>query len=207
MLLSSQSLHTKSLLGALVLHSGIAAWALAPSDPIAIPQQQVIEVAFVSASQPVHQKESMQEKAFEAPPAPDGIALNSTKKLQKKAPEPKPEASKRSASGPQSRAAEAVNAALTDPLFDAHYLRNTPPAYPSDARRKGIQGTVLLSVRVSHEGMAETVHIERSSGSGILDEAARVAVTSWRFVPARRGGQSVAANVTVPIVFRIENRA
>lgn len=207
MLLANQSLHTKSLIGALALHSGIAAWALAPSDPIAIPQQQVIEVAFVSASQPVERKERVQEEALEAPQAADGIAIRSVKNHQEKPPEPKPQAPKLSASGPQSRAADAANAALTHPLFDAHYLRNTPPAYPRAARKQGIQGTVLLSVHVSLEGVAETVHIERSSGSGVLDEAARAAVTRWRFIPARRSGKSVAANVTVPIVFRIEDRA
>lgn len=88
--------------------------------------------------------------------------------------------------------------------FDADYLRNPPPAYPPMSRRRGEQGEVLLLVSVSVEGRPEHVEIRRSSGHQRLDEAALRAVRQWRFVPARRGDRPVAANVVVPIEFRLK---
>jgi protein TonB len=94
---------------------------------------------------------------------------------------------------------------LVAPSFNAAYLRNPAPRYPLVARRNGEQGTVTLKVLVSRDGQPASVDIERTSGSPILDNAAREAVRSWRFTPARRGAQAVEAWVLVPIVFRLED--
>jgi periplasmic protein TonB len=89
------------------------------------------------------------------------------------------------------------------PSFNAGYLHNPPPRYPSLSRRMGEQGRVLLNVAVSAEGSALSVVLQTSSGSNRLDEAAIAAVRNWRFVPARRGGQAVNASVVVPIKFSL----
>jgi periplasmic protein TonB len=94
--------------------------------------------------------------------------------------------------------------AVTPPRFNAAYLRNPAPRYPIAARRAGEQGTVMLKVLVSREGRSALVDIETSSGSARLDSAAREAVKSWRFVPARRGAEPVESWVLVPVVFRLE---
>lgn len=88
--------------------------------------------------------------------------------------------------------------------FNADYLRNPPPAYPPVSRRRKEEGRVLLTVRVSAEGAAVQVQIRESSGYNRLDEAALSAVQGWRFIPARRGDQPVAATVVVPIIFRLD---
>ena len=98
-----------------------------------------------------------------------------------------------------------ADAAPTAPRFDADYLHNPAPAYPAMARRNGEEGRVQLSVRVSAQGRAEQVEVRHSSGYARLDEAALSTVRQWRFVPARRGEEAVAASVLVPIVFRLEN--
>ena len=54
-------------------------------------------------------------------------------------------------------------------------------------------------------GDAERVQLRQSSGKQRLDEAALEAVRHWRFVPARRGEQAVAAWVQVPITFQLES--
>lgn len=95
---------------------------------------------------------------------------------------------------------------VSPPDFRAAYLRNPSPAYPAAARRNGEEGTVTLRVLVSIEGAPREVTLERSSGSGILDAAALATVKTWRFVPARRGGEAHEAWVLVPIVFRLEPR-
>jgi protein TonB len=93
----------------------------------------------------------------------------------------------------------------TPPSFNAAYLDNPPPNYPPLARRSGEQGRVLLRVLVTPGGVAETVELRTSSGSSRLDNAALEVVKRWRFVPARRGDQPVAAWVLVPINFTLEN--
>lgn len=95
--------------------------------------------------------------------------------------------------------------ALLPPSFSAAYLRNPPPRYPLAARRNGEEGTVMLRVLVTAEGAAARVELDRSSGSAALDIAAQEAVRGWRFVPARRGSQTVEDWVRVPVVFRIES--
>lgn len=80
-----------------------------------------------------------------------------------------------------------------------------PPPYPPMALRRGIEGTVLLRVRVDRDGRPSDVAIERSSGSHLLDEAARKFLQArWRFVPATMGGSAIEAYALVPVNFSIE---
>lgn len=89
------------------------------------------------------------------------------------------------------------------PSFGARYLDNPKPAYPMLARRRGLEGTVRLEVRVSAEGIPTAVKVRDSAGHEALDDAATTAVWHWRFVPARRDGEAVEGVVVVPIRFRL----
>jgi protein TonB len=90
------------------------------------------------------------------------------------------------------------------PLYRPAYLHNPYPAYPRISKRRGEQGTVLLRVKVTPNGRAALVKIKQSSGFKRLDKAARQAVTGWRFVPAKKAGQSVTDWVIIPIVFKLK---
>ena len=61
------------------------------------------------------------------------------------------------------------------------YLENSPPVYPSIAKRKGYEGTVLLSVKILANGTVAELRIKKSSGYSILDRAALKAVERWKF--------------------------
>jgi periplasmic protein TonB len=61
----------------------------------------------------------------------------------------------------------------------------------------------LLRVYVLPSGQPEVVELKHSSGSSRLDESALSAVRQWRFVPARRGSEAVAAWVVVPVSFSL----
>jgi len=78
------------------------------------------------------------------------------------------------------------------------------PPYPAASRRSGEQGRVLLRVLVGPGGRADQVEIRESSGHPRLDESARDTVRGWRFVPAKRGDEPVAAWVLIPISFRLD---
>lgn len=96
-------------------------------------------------------------------------------------------------------------APITPPRFDADYLDNPAPIYPSLSRHLGENGRVLLRVYVNPDGNAAQVEIRESSGYERLDKVARDTVQRWRFVPARQGERGVAAWVLVPISFSIRS--
>lgn len=111
---------------------------------------------------------------------------------------------------PQSPPAGSAQAATGTPApafvsarFDAGYLQNPAPVYPSISRRLGEEGRVMLRVFVETSGLPSQVEIKNGSGSSRLDLAAREAVLRWKFIPARQGSDTVAAWVLVPIVFNL----
>lgn len=93
----------------------------------------------------------------------------------------------------------------TTPRFDAAYLNNPRPLYPTQSRHQNEAGKVLLKVRVSQEGYALSVDVLQSSHSSRLDHAARQAVSQWRFIPAKLGDQPIVAEVIVPIIFKLDD--
>ena len=89
--------------------------------------------------------------------------------------------------------------------FAAAYLRNPAPDYPDVAQRRGWEGTTILNVHVLANGRPDQVRLSASSGHDALDDAAVAAVTDWRFVPAKRGTESIDGWVSVPVVFKLGN--
>lgn len=93
---------------------------------------------------------------------------------------------------------------VSAPVFNAGYLENPAPPYPSLSRRMHEEGKVVLRVHVTPGGGADEVQVRSSSGSARLDESARDTVKTWKFVPAKRGAEAVPAWVLIPISFRLE---
>ena len=91
----------------------------------------------------------------------------------------------------------------TEPRGYAGYLNNPAPTYPIAAQKRGIEGSVLLKVHVLTNGKADTINIEKSSGHGILDDAAIKAVKDWVFEPAKRGNTPIDGWVQVPLTFKL----
>ena len=110
------------------------------------------------------------------------------------------------AAPPENKAANAAPAeeSFSQARFDANYLRNPAPPYPSLSKRMGEEGKVVLRVSVNPEGTADSVDIKTSSGSPRLDESAQKTVRNWKFVPAKRGDAPVQSWVLVPIIFKLE---
>ena len=81
-------------------------------------------------------------------------------------------------------------------------IREVRPSYPPEALRLRIQGSVVLSLVVTAEGLPTDIRVVRSL-SGDLDQAAVDAVEQWRFSPGRRGGTPVNVLVTVALDFTI----
>ncbi len=85
------------------------------------------------------------------------------------------------------------------------YGENSPPGYPSIARRRGYEGTVLLSVKILANGAAGELSVKKSSGYSILDRAALKTVKKWKFEPASLFGIPFTMWVDVPVRFELKN--
>ncbi len=199
-----QNSHLIAFVSAALVHASIAAWTILPSDPIVI-NQQVIQISFVAPKGSDKKTEQASHKKIAVNiDRENAIKQKQNDKVEKvESKAEKNQLAGKQTSGREDPNANATKAAESDPIFNANYLNNPAPYYPLAAKRKGIQGKVLLNVAVKTDGTPATVEISRSSGSSALDEAALDAVKQWKFVPARRGGQFVQANVIVPVEFKI----
>jgi protein TonB len=92
---------------------------------------------------------------------------------------------------------------VTEPRGFAGYRNNPAPDYPALAQDRGLQGQVVLKVRVLASGKPDNVAVEKSSGHKILDDAAVKAVTAWSFDPAKRGQTPIDGWVKVPLNFKL----
>ena len=76
--------------------------------------------------------------------------------------------------------------------------------YPGLLRDRGIEGRVVLRVKVDTDGHAAEVVVAGGSGWRLLDEAARRVAESCPFIPARRGDQRLASWVEYPVRFALQ---
>ena len=79
--------------------------------------------------------------------------------------------------------------------------RPVRPQYPLLARQMKVQGAVVLSVFIDKDGSIENLQVD--SGPAILADAARAAVTQWRFKPYLQNGVPVATQARVTVGFTI----
>jgi protein TonB len=78
------------------------------------------------------------------------------------------------------------------------------PSYPDKARQRGIQGYVLLKLKLSERGDVEQVTVVEAEPRGVFEDAALTALRQCTFEPATYKGQAVAmADVMQRIPFRL----
>ncbi len=100
---------------------------------------------------------------------------------------------------PAPPAAPPAPPSLELPSSNAEYLQNPKPVYPVISKRLGEQGKTIVSVLIGVDGLPQRASIRTSSGYERLDEAARTAVMSWRYVPGKRNGVAEPMEFNVPI--------
>jgi protein TonB len=83
------------------------------------------------------------------------------------------------------------------------YASNPPPEYPPQARRRGLQGVVIIEALIDVSGRVADLRPFSSSGHSILDKAALNAVRSWRFTAGIVGGKRKEMWVKVPVRFEL----
>ncbi|MCL4808717.1 MAG: energy transducer TonB, partial [Thermoanaerobaculia bacterium] len=77
------------------------------------------------------------------------------------------------------------------------------PAYPEEARKNKVQGSVILSVVVDGKGNVAKVETVESPDP-MLAEAAIEAVKKWTYEPATLKGKPVKVQMKVTVTFKLQ---
>ncbi len=83
-------------------------------------------------------------------------------------------------------------------------VRRIDPVYPFKARRRNIEGQVMLEFLVNPDGRVEEITVVSAAPQGVFEESAKDAVRKWRFSPGEIRGQAVTTRIRVPIRFRLQ---
>lgn len=97
---------------------------------------------------------------------------------------------------------ELLPAALP-PDHQACKARQADRHYPAMLRDRGIEGRVVVRVKVDEDGHASEVLVQSPSGWRLMDEAARQVAAACPYHPARRGEQRLMAWIEYPIRFTL----
>jgi len=207
------------LAGVALAHAGLlAALLYSPrsAEPITLPQPLTVSliVPEIEAPQPQPKPEPKPrpprplDKPLPPPPVLAAERPMPTPQPVVEAPKPTPETVPEVL--PASVVADAPKSmplpSLPIPPRPADYLNNPRPPYPALSRRLGEEGTVRLNILVNPDGSVARLDLLKSSGHPRLDRSAIDTVqSSWKFEPARQGGNPVAAWVIVPIQFTLRS--
>ena len=81
-------------------------------------------------------------------------------------------------------------------------VRTYAPDYPSEMRRQGVSGLVMVNCLIDEQGNVAETKIEKQSNEA-FGPSAVAALKRWKFKPAQRDGSTVQIHVTIPIKFTL----
>ena len=93
----------------------------------------------------------------------------------------------------------------TEILRAASFRYKAEPKYPSQAKRAGKEGKVVLEATIDADGKVKDIKVKEDTVGFGCARAAIQAMKASRFNPAKRGSKSVSQRITVPYVFKIED--
>ncbi len=76
------------------------------------------------------------------------------------------------------------------------------PKYPIAFRKTGMRGLAVVEFIVDENGHTRNL-VARKATDVAFAEAAKIALSQWVFLPAKKGGVPVACRMQVPMVFSI----
>lgn len=104
-----------------------------------------------------------------------------------------------------------------DQIFDVVETQPNPPGgqagwnkylsdnlkYPTQARRMGIEGTVIVVFVINTDGTVQDVEVLRGIGGGCDEEAVKVVKSSPTWNPGMQKGKAVRTRMRLPIRFKL----
>ncbi|NVK49296.1 MAG: energy transducer TonB [Cyclobacteriaceae bacterium] len=113
--------------------------------------------------------------------------------------------------------AEAPVEEKADEIFDVVETQPQPPGgmqgwneylrknlkYPTQARRMGIEGTVIVVFVINVDGSIQDVEVLRGIGGGCDEEAVKVVQDAPKWEPGKQRGRPVRTRMRLPIRFKL----
>ncbi len=81
--------------------------------------------------------------------------------------------------------------------------KQTAPRYPSDARRKGLQGFAVAEFVIDENGDVASVEIKQSSNP-VFDAPTIEAIRQWQFTPGQKDGRPVKTRTRVKLPYTLK---
>lgn len=81
-------------------------------------------------------------------------------------------------------------------------LKEVPPAYPPEAKEKGLEGDAVLRVLVDELGKVRLAEVIEDPGFG-MGKAAQEALYQYEFTPAKIGETAVAVEMRYVVTFQL----
>lgn len=103
---------------------------------------------------------------------------------------------------------------IEDPTFypaldvDVHptALQTVQPAYPEQAAKANVAGSVILVLLLDEGGTVKDVSVEEATPPGYFEESAMAAFRHARFSPAQRGGKVVKSRMRIKVSYELTEK-
>jgi protein TonB len=104
-----------------------------------------------------------------------------------------------------------------DAIFDVVETQPNPPGgmsgwnkylsdnlkYPTQARRMGVEGSVILVFVINTDGTIQDVEVLRGIGGGCDEEAVKIVKNAPKWEPGKQRGRAVRTRMRLPIKFKL----
>lgn len=104
-----------------------------------------------------------------------------------------------------------------DAIFDVVETQPNPPGgmsgwnkylsenlkYPTQARRMGVEGTVIVVFVINTDGTIQDVEVLRGIGGGCDEEAVKIVKNAPKWEPGKQRGRAVRTRMRLPIRFKL----
>jgi protein TonB len=104
-----------------------------------------------------------------------------------------------------------------DAIFDVVETQPNPPGgmsgwnkylsenlkYPTQARRMGVEGSVILVFVINTDGSIQDVEVLRGIGGGCDEEAIKIVKNAPKWEPGKQRGRAVRTRMRLPIRFKL----
>lgn len=75
--------------------------------------------------------------------------------------------------------------------------------YPADAAKNKVEGRVLVTFVIEHDGSISNVNVVNSVYPSLDKEAIRVVSEMPKWIPGKANGKTIRVKYTIPITFRL----
>jgi protein TonB len=106
------------------------------------------------------------------------------------------------AAGVKGQATRYDNATMKEPRL----IQKVAPQYPPDAKKEGVEGTVVLDATIAKDGSVRETRVKQEADARLVT-AARAAVEQWRYEPVRNEkGEPIEVIFSVTLRFKLDKK-